>query len=180
MYNDDDDFSSFMDVYTTSSSSPTSAAAAGATVGSSGGAGIESGLVGSQSPDISGSQSPGWATINNQFGGSAASSGPQSQWSSGGSFNSQQPGGVANAFDQITNSLDKSRDRALLAPNSRQSTGGSSAPLATRRSSNGSVGAGTNGQVNVPTVPSSTTTAAPEYVMINPSRTSDDSSDQDE
>lgn len=180
----DDDFSSYMDVYTTSSSSATPTTSI---------TGQSDSSTGVERPNQSGSSGSGWSVdqFNGGRVGRAGGGGdPQTQWSG---FAAQQGGNPQTSysatnnlgsFDLVTGgdasgspangrATDRQRQRTVRAPGEQPSA----VALAARhnRSSAGS------GALGTPSVPSSTTTAAPEYVMINPTRGgSDASSDQDE
>lgn len=165
-----------MDVYTTSSSSYTPTTSATGQTDSSSNGHNQAGSSGGWSVD----------QFNSNDGRAGASGGardPQSQW--GNSFSATNNVGSAQ-FDLVTSgvgdsssaaaqvngrAVDRQRQRTVLAP-----TGGQPSAAARRgRSPQNSSSIGT------PSVPSSTTTAAPEYVMINPTRGgSDASSDQDD
>lgn len=159
----DDDYSSYMDVYATSSSSFKPAVAN--SVSSQGPQLSLAGNFNDQSSVTRTSGQPNWQEA-----------GPQQQpWDlanshqQGASLGGNQPIGSGNNFDLATGSMvdstsanaEKARERNILAAQQ----------LA--------------GNTNKPKVPSSTTTAAPEYVMINPTGLSTtagtgDSSDQDD
>lgn len=72
----------------------------------------------------------------------------------------------ASSSSSSSSSTDRQRERSRLKPDNRQQL---QAPL--QASFLTTLFGGPSQQVPVPSVPSSTTTAAPEYVMINPART---------
>lgn len=179
----DDDFSSYMDVYTTSSSSATPTTSLTGQSDSSNGV---------ERPNQSGSSGSGWSVdqFNGGRVGRAGGGDPQAQWSG---FAGQQGGspqmsfsGTSNVgnFDLITGgdssgspvngrATDRQHQRTARAPGEQPSA----VALAARHNRSSA----SSSSVGTPSVPSSTTTAAPEYVMINPTRGgSDASSDQDE
>lgn len=176
-----------MDVYTTSSSSATP------TTSSSGQSQSSSSSPSGQSEPSAASGD--WSTDQ--------SADPQSQWATAGSFPAQQSGrqqpsrgnfrpasnqaGLSAQFDLVNggdplsslatgraHETDRQqRQRTVRAPGRQLS-----ATESTMRNQN--TGAGST-EATVPSVPSSTTTAAPEYVMINPTRGgADTTSDQDD
>lgn len=180
-----------MDVYSTSSSTPVvgsqGATATSTSTSSSPSPGTSSGSGMGTESDFSGYQdqlggvgtsqqdrggaTPGssWTTNNNNNEQSSMSGGSQGQWplsQLGSSFFDLKSllGRQPSQSSQSGNN--RARERSILAPDSKLSSNGA---LATKP-----------GSVATPVVPSSTTTAAPEYVMINPTRTSSENSDQDD
>lgn len=173
---DTDDLSSYMDVYA-SSSIPV--------VGSQ-----ETTSTSSSTPSSSSSTELDFSGYQDQLGVGANQRGREattsgSSWTagdqvSGGSRGQWPLSQLGDSFYNLksflgsrssqSNQNSKARERSVLAPElSRQSTTNSNGALATKP-----------GAVPTPLVPSSTTTSAPEYVMINPTRTSSENGDQDD
>lgn len=189
---DDDDFSSYMDIYTTSSSSskPTATSTNSPTTNNFGANNnnlepssfnVESqwnGANNNAEPSLMLNPNGGWSRANtghHQQGSTAFNqnafvemiTGTTGQLDSAAllpsatSMNPTGGRGIAR-FAGADNLLDenKTRERSMLAP--------TASALSSARHAKDTVGA--------PVVPSSTTTAAPEYVMINPSKVSKSSS----